>query len=47
MIFKMSKYAERDNCGERDDWGDERGPILENGAVIQVRADNGDEKTIV
>lgn len=40
----MSKYAICDNCGEKDDYSMERGkPILYQGAVIQIREDDGDK----
>lgn len=43
----MARYAECDNCGERDDWADNKGPLLENGAVIEIRGDNGSREPII
>jgi hypothetical protein len=42
----MSKFAKCDACGEIDDWGGENGPFLENGAVVNLRTDNGAEEPL-
>lgn len=40
----MSKYAICDECGERDDWTGDKGPILDGGVVLQFRAESmGDD----
>lgn len=38
----MAKYAQCDNCGVTDDWALKDGvPILDGGALLQLRQDNG------
>ena len=39
----MSRYAECDNCGDKDDMNYGSGPILVGGVVLQFRAADGDD----
>ena len=38
------KYAQCDNCGQKDDARFGNGPILYAGAVIQLRHENGGDE---
>ncbi len=38
------KYAQCDNCGEKDDWTIGNQTFLPAGAVIQLRPDSGGEE---